>query len=219
VPPDVPLFRTLLSEERADLLAACRRRAVPRGGTVFLLGDAGSELLVVLRGHVAVRVGTPDGDLALLHVVPPGETFGELALLRAHGRRTATATALDDVDLLVLDRDTLNVLRRRHREIDNLLLDLLARHVERLTAHLLEALYVPVDRRVVRRLLLLAQTYGAGQGPITIPLTQDDIAGSAGASRPTVNQVLKHLEEVGVVALHRGRIDVLDRAALQRRAR
>ena len=47
-------------------------------------------------------------------------------------------------------------------------------------------------------------------------VTQDDIAGLTGAGRPTVNQVLRTLEGAGAIELHRGRIDVVDRAVLAR---
>ena len=54
--------------------------------------------------------------------------------------------------------------------------------------------------------------------PDFVPLTQDAIGDLAGASRPTTNRVLRRLEADGVVALHRGSIEVLDRGALARRA-
>jgi len=50
-------------------------------------------------------------------------------------------------------------------------------------------------------------------------VTQDDIAGMAGTTRPTVNKALKSAEELGMVSLSRGRITVTDRAALSRKAR
>jgi DNA-binding GntR family transcriptional regulator len=49
-------------------------------------------------------------------------------------------------------------------------------------------------------------------------LTQDDVASLAGASRPTVNQVLQRLATDGVVTLSRRRLEVVDPAELTRRA-
>jgi CRP-like cAMP-binding protein len=51
-----------------------------------------------------------------------------------------------------------------------------------------------------------------------IALTQDDLAGLAGATRPTVNQVLQRLASQGIVTLHRGSITVRDVPALRRLA-
>jgi CRP-like cAMP-binding protein len=103
--------------------------------------------------------------------------------------------------------------------VDRFLLGLLAGQVDRLSHRLLEALYVSVDRRVARRLLELVAIYGHGlDGPVTIPLTQNELADLAGGSRPTVNEILQRLAAQGAVSLGRGRVVVEDRAALERRA-
>jgi 8-hydroxy-5-deazaflavin:NADPH oxidoreductase len=75
--------------------------------------------------------------------------------------------------------------------------------------------YVPVERRVLRRLVELAQTYGDG----VILLTQEVLAEMAGTTRATVNQVLRAEQERGTVELRRGKTIVLDRDGLARRAR
>ncbi len=96
-----------------------------------------------------------------------------------------------------------------------MLTNALVAEVRRLSAALIEALYVPVERRVWLRLIELVELYG-GDAPVVIPLTQDDIAQLAGTTRPTANRVLRAGEEQGVLHLARGRIEVHDRAALRR---
>lgn len=99
-----------------------------------------------------------------------------------------------------------------------MLLELLASRIEKLGSSLLEALYVGADRRVMRQLLALGRTYqGAQPGPVIVPLTQHDLAGMAGTTRPTVNQVLQRLT-ANIIALGRGRIEILDVEGLQRRS-
>ena len=98
-----------------------------------------------------------------------------------------------------------------------MLTEALVTEVRRLSAALIEALYVPVERRVWLRLIDLVELYG-GDTPVVIPLTQDDIAQLAGTTRPTANRVLRAGEDHGVVQLGRSRIEVHDRAALQRLA-
>ena len=75
----------------------------------------------------------------------------------------------------------------------------------------LEALYLPVETRLARRLSQLALVYDGD-----IRLTQDDLASMAGTTRATANGVLRTLEDRGLLALRRGRISVLDPAALAR---
>jgi CRP-like cAMP-binding protein len=85
---------------------------------------------------------------------------------------------------------------------------------------LLEALYVSAERRVLRRLVELARVYGGAQEvEAELPLTQEELATFAGASRATVNRVLRDEQKPGTVELHRGKTVIRDLEALKRRAR
>jgi CRP-like cAMP-binding protein len=90
--------------------------------------------------------------------------------------------------------------------------------IRRLATALVDALYVPADRRVWRRLAELASLYG-GEQPVIVPLTQDDLAQLAGTTRPTANRTLRAGEADGVVQLARGSIEIVDLDALQKLAR
>jgi CRP/FNR family transcriptional regulator, cyclic AMP receptor protein len=60
-----------------------------------------------------------------------------------------------------LSRDQFEGLRRDHPAFDRFLVDLLAADVARLSKQLLEALFVPADKRVLRRLAGLASSTAA----------------------------------------------------------
>lgn len=217
------LLVPLAPRERSELLASAQTRHYRRDEEVFHEGDAGDRLHLVARGRLAVRVSTPDGDTATLNVLGAGDYFGELALLRDRTvpERTATVVALEPVETLSVSGKAFHAVCERHPAVERLVAVLLADRVERLSQRLLEALYVGVDRRVCRRLLELADVY-ASDGPdrqgAVIPLTQSHLADLAGATRPTVNQVLQLLAAEGVVELGRSRMIVLDRSALRHRA-
>ena len=124
----------------------------------------------------------------------------------------------NDAETLSLGRDEFERLRTAYPGVDRFLIDLLARRVDRLNTYLLEALFVPAERRVLRRLLELCELYPAdGQG-IVIPVTQETLASLAGTTRPTANQVLRRLVAIGIVTVSRSQIVVLNRASLQERA-
>ncbi len=213
------LLDLLDPDEMRALRAATTRRRFGKGEVIFHEGDLGDALHIIERGHVAIRVTTPMGEVATLAVLGPGDSFGEQAVLTAGSTRGATARALESAETRVLQGNQVADLRAAHPELDGLLIELLAAQVRRLTEHLLDALYVPVETRVQRRLLNAAASYGdLDEGTVTLPLTQDDLATMAGTTRPTVNRVLQSLQADGLVALSRGRIDVLDGFALQRRA-
>lgn len=212
------LLSPLSADDRAQVLAAARPRRFTRGEVVFHEGDPGESLHLVRSGRLAVRVSTIGGDTATLTVLSPGDAFGELALVGENNERTATVVALEPCETISLRRADFDALCRRHPGVEQLLVQILARRVDDLSRALLEALYVGVDRRVMRRLVRLADIYGPGSDTATIPITQDDLAGMAGTTRPTVNQVLQGLAASGALALGRGRIELRDVAALRRRS-
>ena len=202
-----------------QLLSIARRRVFRRGEVVFHVDDPADTLHLIVSGRFAVRVQTSLGDVAILTVLGPGEMFGELALIGHEPRRTATVEALTAAETRSIHRPDFERLRARHPSVTDVLVAILAEGMRRLSQHLLEALYVPADKRVLRRLIELAESYAPGAAEATIPLRQEDLAGIAGTSRATVNRVLREQEAAGAVQLERGRTIVVDRAALARRGR
>jgi CRP/FNR family transcriptional regulator, cyclic AMP receptor protein len=214
------MLQVLDEDERRRLLSASRRRRFARNEVIFHEGDPANSLHLLAAGHVSVRVATQDGDSAILAILGPGQTFGELSLLGSNDRRAATVTALDQCETYSLQRERFDLLRKEHPRLDRMLAEILADEVRRLDSRLLEFLYLPADKRVLRRLASLARMYNSGGGePVVVPLTQDVIASLAGASRPTTNQALRAVEEAGVISIGRSKIQILDPPALVRRAR
>jgi CRP-like cAMP-binding protein len=214
------LLDGLADAEVQALLSIARRRRFARGEVVFHQHDPADTLHLIDKGRFAVRVATPLGDTAILAVLGPGDIFGELSLLAGEqAQRSATVAALEAAETRSVHRLDFERLRAQHPETAAVLISILSGQVRRLSRHLLEALYVPADKRVLRRLLELGDLYAGSDGETVVPLTQEDLAGLAGTSRATVNRVLREEEARGSVRLGRGRTVVLDREALARRGR
>jgi predicted MFS family arabinose efflux permease len=103
-PPDtdllqaIPMFAPLPSSSIEALALASERRRVASGEVVVSEGDIAQEFFVIVEGDVEIS-----HHGAVLRREGPGEVFGEIGLLR-DVPRTATVTALTDVELLVLGR-------------------------------------------------------------------------------------------------------------------
>ena len=203
-----------------DVLQLTVRRRYRKGDTLFHEGDPGNSLHMLVKGFVAIRTTTFKGDTATLAVLGPGDFFGEQALISVGAIRSASAVAIDPVETMALRAADFEQLRDADPRVDRLLLAALGVQVRRLSAQLAEALYLPAETRVVRRLRDLADVFGADSSEtVVIPITQEDLSTMAGTTRPTTNQVLQELVAKGVVQLARGRIDVVDVTLLRRLAR
>jgi CRP/FNR family transcriptional regulator, cyclic AMP receptor protein len=211
------LFGGLDDDARRDVWAHMRRRRFARGEVIFHEGDPGDALHHIAKGHVSVRVSTPRGDQAILRVLGPGDVIGEMALV-SPGPRAATVTALEATETMMLDRESFAELRKQRPSVDDFLLDASIAEVRRLSAALLEALYLPVEQRVLRRVLELGELYRKG-GTICVPLGQDEIAQLAGVTRQTVNKVLAKAQQDGALRIERGRLEILGLEEIRRRCR
>jgi CRP/FNR family transcriptional regulator, cyclic AMP receptor protein len=216
---DWPVLASVPAADRRRLVDQMRRRAYRRDEVIFHQGDPADTLHLIAEGHLSVRVTLAGGEFVIVDVLGPGDAVGELALIGSPRPRAATVIALERCETLSLGRDQFESLRASYPGIDRFLVELLSARVDRLNRYLLEALYVPAERRVLGRLLELCQLYADDdeQG-IVIPVTQDMLASLAGTTRPTANQVLGRLAASQVVEVSRGQIVVSNRGELRRRA-
>jgi CRP-like cAMP-binding protein len=214
------LLRGLSEHERRQVLASARRRQFARDEVLFHEGDPADTVHFIAEGRVMARRTTPTGDSVAFRVIGPGRALGDVAAGSSDHRRSSTVTALEPTTTLSLSLVEFERLCAEHPAIQAQLATLLAARVKRLSDHLLEALFLPTDRRIVRRLLDLCDQYAtSAQRPVTIPLNQTEIAELAGATRPSANRILRRLETDGLVRLGRGQVVVLDHAGLRREDR
>src|ERR1043165_4286997 len=105
----IDMFELLHGEDKqalADVVDAVKLNATE---TLFNAGEPGDALFVVRSGSIELFIKDTAGQKIVLTVAEEGDLFGELSLLDS-GPRTATAVALTDTELLVLDRDDLLLL-------------------------------------------------------------------------------------------------------------
>ncbi|MGH3102656.1 MAG: cyclic nucleotide-binding domain-containing protein, partial [Gaiellaceae bacterium] len=95
----VPIFAPLPAATIERLASAVTQVRLVPGEQVFAEGDPGDRFYVIAAGEVQVVVaGRPARALG------PGESFGEIALLR-DVPRTATVTASSETEALALERE------------------------------------------------------------------------------------------------------------------
>ena len=102
----VDLLRSLPPEEMEEVLLCVQPVRFVAGDAIFHRGDAGDALYLIVAGQVAVLANDPADNIesALLARLTEGQSFGEMALLTG-APRTATVTALTEVELLKIARE------------------------------------------------------------------------------------------------------------------
>lgn len=105
----ITFFEMLGEDDRIALAGVIDYQELPAGQTLFQAGEPGESLFIIRSGQIELYIKDTTGQKIVLNVAHPGEMFGELSLLDS-GPRSATAVALVDSSLLVLDRDDLLLL-------------------------------------------------------------------------------------------------------------
>ena len=107
-----PVFAHLAAPALSRLALSLHEIVLPQGQTVITEGEHGDRYYLIVRGTVNVSVG---GEL--MRTMGPGESFGEIALLRDVSR-TATVTCASDVELYAVERhDFLQVVTGHPRSL------------------------------------------------------------------------------------------------------
>jgi uncharacterized membrane protein len=112
---NIKMFELLNEDDRVALAAVVDELKVPTGHTLFQAGDPGDSLFIVRMGEIELFIKDTAGQKIILTTAAAGDMFGELAMLDS-GARTATALALTECEVLVLDRDDLVLLFQRKPE-------------------------------------------------------------------------------------------------------
>src|SRR5438105_1176823 len=109
----VTMFELMDEQERSSLAQLLGTRHFDKGETIFSFGDAGDALYIVHSGRVEIYIENFEGQKILLRENEKGDVFGDISLLDG-GPRTAYAVAIEDTEVLSLDRDQLLELIEQH---------------------------------------------------------------------------------------------------------
>ncbi len=196
-----PLFGPLDAIDSAALAPLLRRRRFEIGRVVFQRADPAEEVLLVIAGQLRISVCFADGRELAFRVAGPGDTVGEIGVLDGR-RRSADVIALRATEVLALARaDVKRLLISRPAMAMGVINFLCGRLRD--TSEQLEAMALQrVEARLARFLLRLVDSSGSlirTETEITLGISQSEIAGLIGASRPKVNLAFSALEERGAI--------------------
>jgi CRP/FNR family transcriptional regulator, cyclic AMP receptor protein len=209
------LFRGLSAATIARISALAVRRPYPQGAIVFSQGDPGDALYGVVTGRIRISASTREGKEMFLNIMEPGDTFGEIALLDGNPR-TAAATATEPCELMIISRAQFLALLQREPTLAIHLLQLLCQRIRWTSGQAEDSALLSVPTRLARRLLSLAKLHGQ-ESPkgVQLVISQEEMGRFLGISRQAVNQYLQEWRAKAWVDVGRGKVTVLNEAALQ----
>jgi small-conductance mechanosensitive channel/CRP-like cAMP-binding protein len=123
----VDILQPLKEEEVVMLAEDLSHHLFGKGEAICKQGDPGSTFYIIKSGLIGVKVKGKGPDDVEVEVakLQPGSYFGEMSLLTGDVR-TSTCTALEDSELLCLDRETFAVLLQENPPVAQAMSDILA---------------------------------------------------------------------------------------------
>ena len=210
----------LEADDRRELEARAGHRRFKSGSTLMHEGAPGAEVVLVLTGRVKVTVTTADGREIVLQFCGPGELIGDLAVIDEESR-SGTAEAMEPVEALAVAASDFRALIDRSPGFASAVLRNLVRRFRDADRRRVEFAAAQTLGRVGARLVELADRHGEPVEDgiaITLPISQEELAGWTGSSREAVAKALQTLRELGCIRTERRRITVLDKDGLRAQA-
>jgi CRP-like cAMP-binding protein len=206
--------------ERVALESLGVARHFPARTILMLQHEPSERVMILLCGRVKVSRTEPDGREVLLSIRDPGDVLGEIGFVDGEPR-LATVTTLEPVQALVVSRQAFRAHLEKTPRVAVVLLEVVTSRFRETTVVRSQLALADTLGRVTARIVELCERYGDAQGAgteMTMPISHDDLAAWAGASRTGTTQALQTLRELGWITTERRRLVVPSLKPLRERA-
>ncbi|NEU11200.1 Crp/Fnr family transcriptional regulator [Methylobacterium sp. BTF04] len=205
------LLKALGAQDRALLAPHLEPSVHQRGETLFTTGTLVSSIAFPCHQTVATLiVSMRDGRSAETATIGREGALGGVV---SNGFLPASTSAVVQMGGTVLRMDALRLQEAKRQSAT--LRNLFTRYGDCLLAQVLQSVACnalhPIEERCLRWLLTLQDRTGSD----TLPITHELLAAMLGVQRTYLTRILRTLQRQGLIAVGRGRITILSRAALE----
>ncbi|QTN27906.1 Crp/Fnr family transcriptional regulator [Rhodoferax sp. AJA081-3] len=212
----VSLFSTLTPEQAEALAATVSKKRFKRGEILVEQGKKTDALFIVLTGRTRVLMTDSKGREVILATLASGDYVGEMSLID-NAPHSATVVADQQVDVLVLGRDSFLRCLGENMEMSHAVMRVLVQRLRKASENISSLALVGVYGRVAKVLLESSVPDANGDLLIRDKVSRQDIAKMVGASREMVSRVMKDFEEQGFIQLlDTGAVRVIERRSQPR---
>jgi len=199
----VSIFQELPAETVADLAKRVWHKQAQAGSVIVSQEDAGDALFVIAKGKVKIVLYGETGREIILSIMKAGDFFGEMSLLDRQPR-SANVVALEDSELLCLDREAFQTHLAAHPSTALGILAEMSRRLRHADVVIGNLTLLHVYARLARTIYDQAQKQAKPvDGGLLIKdrPTQHEIAGLIGTSRETVSRALNDFTRRGMLEM------------------
>ena len=214
------LFQDLNAAQVDAIAARASVEHFARGDHVFRDGDPANEIYILASGQIREYSVDQYGNEYVSELFSPGAVIGEPGAFSRERTRVVNEVVIARSEVIRIPRDDLLQFVIAHPPALVRLLEGLASEARGAIRDVASLQHEDVRARVVRRLVVLAQTHGlkdeSGAIQIDLRFTQSELASMVGCTRENVNRVIATLCDEQLVQVDGRRMLVIDLSRLQR---
>ena len=210
-----PLFGVAAPATISELARMSRWRTVERNEMLFTVAERATAIYVVASGTFRVFTSSMQGTEPTLALIHEGEVVGELGVLD-DVPRSASIAALRRSEIVEVPAGAFRTAYRSDPAIARQMVTMLAARLRTVTDGLADLAYLDLGGRLAK--YLLTESQRQGRTAIALPLTQAELGQMLGGARQTVNQVMRALEEAGLILLEGRTVRIVDERGLRLRS-
>lgn len=194
-------FNNLPQSVSTDLLSRSRKITLRRKEILFREGEPPKAVYIIQKGKIKVSQLNHDGGIQILFIHSVSEFFGHRSII-GNDRQPVTATAMEDTELLCIDKDDFMSAMKNSEQLNDWLLQSMSHEFTVLINRINVFAQRGIKERLALFLLILNETYrqpGQIEEESEIHMNRNDLAAYTGTSVENLVRTLKTFRESGYV--------------------
>lgn len=211
------VFSVLLPEEKELLRKTLVCAFYRKGEVIFKEGDKPISLICLSEGKVKVFKEGVGGREQIVRMAKPISFIGYRALF-AEENHTATAVAIEDSIVCIIDKNTVYKLLRMNSDLSLSIIKSFATELGFSNNRTVTLTQKHIRGRLAESLIFLKDTYGIEEDGQTIKiyLSREDVANLSNMTTSNAIRTLSMFAQEGVIAIDGRKIKILAPAKLDR---
>lgn len=209
----IPLFEGLSRSQHDALASIAFNRTYKKGQVIFSEGDEGTGFYAIISGRIKIFKLSPEGKEQILHMMEPGEIFGEVPVFTGQGY-PAFAEAHTHCSLLFFPRNAFIELIRKDPSLSLNMLAVLSWRLRKFAALIEDLSLKEVPGRLAAYLLYLSRKSGSGD-EFDLNISKGQLASLLGTIPETLSRILGKMSRQGLISSEGSRIRIVDRATIE----
>ncbi|MFN8436632.1 MAG: response regulator [Cytophagales bacterium] len=206
------------AQKELDQLIADKRKInkFKKKQELYTEGNSANYLYFIVSGKVKTFKTNDDAKEYIIGLHKAGDFLGYFNLLEDQAY-SESAMALDESEICMIPKQEFFALVNSNISIANKFIKLLANDVKENEDRLIKLAYNSVRKRVAESILMLNDNFNSNSGSkFTMPISRDDLASIAGASKETVIRTISDFKDENLIDISGSKITIINEDKLRK---